>query len=250
MEPVTLHFNVFQVGANSEGRRTVSIEDPSAVTVRSLKLQFFADSLKEQKTVRFITGGRMLDDKATVAQCKLGLEAHIHVSISDAALGGAATPAQPEGNKHNSEAIESRKNNEENRVGFGFMLGFAFFAGSGALLRIGWQKRLQLSMQTNQFVFILGAVWAFLLLFHGIPALFQVFMQNFNGLSRSADVIQVTEGGASTIIGSGASPSVGSGSAALAGAATAGLGGAVAAALTETHGAARARSIPSTSLEI
>lgn len=212
MEPITLHFNVFQAGANSEGRKSLQVDDPRGTTVGALKRQLFSEALEARKSVRFITSGRILDDGARLEQCKLGQEAFIHVSISEIASSRAGLPelsgsgtaagsggqdmANPEPRKNKlAETKEKMKQllQDSDGLNFFFFLGVLFFVGTGALLRYAWRKRWHLSMHMSQLLCILAAVWVYLVLCHGLPALLRALSRGVRALGRD-DVVRTTRG--------------------------------------------------------
>jgi len=173
MEPVTLHFNIFQAG--SPLRKTLQVEDPKGTTIFGLKQQLFSDELKECKSVRFIAGGKILEDKEKLHSFKLGNEAHIHVSVSD----GSGVRSRAQSDASNTTAAEAKSYDacseepSESAVSWAFILGAVIFIGTGAMLFAALRKRYQFSMNTSQLLFICAAIWVYLLLFHGLPAAFQ-----------------------------------------------------------------------------
>jgi len=180
MDPITLHFNVFQAGANSEVPKRLELDNPGATTIGALKKQLFPEAVKERKSIRFIAGGRILDDATAVGGCGLGKEAHVHVSIND--VSRAAVPSAADGPSSSESAVGAAADFPAagalgsagpSAIGVGFMLGVLFFIGTGVGLWAMWQRRWRFSMQTSQLIFILAAIWAYLLLCHGIPALLQ-----------------------------------------------------------------------------
>ncbi|CAL1161403.1 unnamed protein product [Cladocopium goreaui] len=76
---------------NSSSSQSFQVDDPQSKTVGALKQQLFADALKAQRFVRFIAGGRILEDTSSLDKCNLGPESHIHVSISGKSQNGAQT---------------------------------------------------------------------------------------------------------------------------------------------------------------
>eukprot|EP00929_Paragymnodinium_shiwhaense_P087751 TRINITY_DN47893_c0_g2_i1.p1 TRINITY_DN47893_c0_g2~~TRINITY_DN47893_c0_g2_i1.p1 ORF type:complete len:331 (+),score=81.14 TRINITY_DN47893_c0_g2_i1:62-1054(+) len=180
-EPLTLHFNVFQAGSPPEPKRSVTVDDPGSLTVLSLKEEYFGQALEEQKGVRFITGGKILDDKAMLSSYNLGKEASIMVSISSGTVGKTASTGSSGGvtvsasrSHSGSDAFAGSKSSEDPAITVWFVVGSVLFAGTAAGLHWAYTKRLQFSMQTNQFVFISVAVWAYAMLFHGLPGLWRV----------------------------------------------------------------------------
>jgi len=190
---VTLHFNVFQAGVTNEGRRSLRIENPQQTTVVNLKRELFNEALQEQKSVRFIASGRILDDSMSVEKCGLGTEAFIHVSISNSSSSNLQPAQKTNSTTENGPArndMAPATNNEGSAaIGTKLLLGSAFFAGTGILLQMGWKKRWQLSMHGSQFLFILGAVWIYLLVCDFLPIAWQAFSQ----------ALQRTASGASTV---------------------------------------------------
>lgn len=190
MDPVTLHFNVFQAGA--EGRQSLQVEDPRGTTILALKKQLFPDAVKASKSVRFIALGRILDDSAPLERCGLGNEAHIHVSISDGASSPKRAPAaSPDDSsataaEAKSPSLPESANCEESAVSWIFLAGVAMFVGTGAALYAAFRKRRQFTLHTSQLLFICAAVWVYLLLCHGLPALFQALCNFGRSMSTSS----------------------------------------------------------------
>lgn len=190
MSALLLHFNVFESG-KSPDRRSVQVEDPDVITVAALR-QYFPDALQEQRTIRFISSGRMLSDDVAVAKCALGQEAHIHVSIGAAGSAApppddAAAPAAADAPRSPSASAAAAGQRDADGDATSPMLtamatllgGVLFFLTTFALLFHRWQKRRQLSMQSSQLTCILGAVWFYALLCHGAPAFFQALRSAF-----------------------------------------------------------------------
>uniref|UniRef100_A0A7S2HGV2 Ubiquitin-like domain-containing protein n=1 Tax=Alexandrium andersonii TaxID=327968 RepID=A0A7S2HGV2_9DINO len=215
MDPITLHLNIFQAGASAEGRQSFRVSDPRGTTIGSLKRQLFAEALKEQRSVRFINGGHILEDAAVLEQYNLGSEAFIHVSIgnivSSAPRHTESAPAvlcgATNANTCGSSAARTsdRQGREDYYVDPYLILGAIFFAGTGVLLQMAWRKRWYLPMHVSQLLCILAAVWVYLLLCHGLPALFQLLMSGFRALNRGSG--NDTPGVAGSNICSTAAPS-------------------------------------------
>mmetsp|Transcript_112930 Transcript_112930/g.350586 ORF Transcript_112930/g.350586 Transcript_112930/m.350586 type:complete len:242 (-) Transcript_112930:212-937(-) len=172
MDPITLNFDIFQAGVPAQSRRSLEVVDPQGTTVGSLKRQLFSAELEAQQSVRFITAGRVLEDAALLGQCGLGSKAFVQVSIS------AATPSQPPATGSGvmssgllNKGCASRGSCEDTGIGARLICGALFFAGTGVLLQLAWQKRRQMPIHTSQLLCVLAAVWAHLLLCHGLPAL-------------------------------------------------------------------------------
>mmetsp|Transcript_74063 Transcript_74063/g.228918 ORF Transcript_74063/g.228918 Transcript_74063/m.228918 type:complete len:245 (-) Transcript_74063:86-820(-) len=205
MDPITLHFNIFQAGANAEGKQSLHVGDPSATTIGSLKRQLFAEALEERRTVRFIKGGHVLEDAAVLEQCGLGNGAFIHVSIGNSSpsrMGPSSPPrssaAGADTSSSSTKGSSSNQGHQDSSIGPGFLLGAIFFAGTAVLLQNAWHKRWYLSMHASQLLCILAAVWVYLLLCHGLPALFQLLALGlFRALGRT------TSGGDAPEVGSG-----------------------------------------------
>jgi len=183
MDPITLHFNIFQAGSgDGEGRQSLQVDDPRSTTVLALKHHLFPDAMEARRSVRFIASGRILQDAALLEKCGLGRESHIHVSISDQtrATGSQQTPPMsPEFRATTSPAgacdtQASDSASEELWPYVGRFLGLALLAIGGLLFHVAWQKRRQLSMHTSQMACIAAAVWVYALLCHGLPAFIQV----------------------------------------------------------------------------
>lgn len=182
MDPVTLHFNVFQAGAPV--RHSLQVDDQRSTTILALKQQMFSDELKASKSIRFIAGGKIMADSTALDSYKLGKEAHIHVAITEATPTSSPVraPAPAPGTENTSatvteEAKTSSTAQEDggsgSMAGWGILLGVMLFAGTGAALYLALRKRYQYTMHTSQLLFICAAVWVYLLFFHGLPSLFQ-----------------------------------------------------------------------------
>lgn len=192
MDPVTLHFNIFQAGAPV--RTSLQVEDPRGTTISALKHQMFSDEIKASKSVRFIAAGKILDDSNALEHYKLGKEAHIHVSISEVSRtppsspekGDSMTKAGSEEVKTGSEATSPNEAGAS-MVGWAILAGVAVFVGTGLLLYVAFQKRRQYTMHTSQLLFICMAVWVYVLFFHGFPALFQA-LNKLGNASAPKDV--------------------------------------------------------------
>jgi hypothetical protein len=175
MDPITLHFNVFQAG--TPVRKSHQVEDPRGTTISALKQELFSDEIKASKSVRFIAAGKILNDATALEHYKLGKEAHIHVSISEGAQTalasqGASTTTATEEVKTSGESTSPNEAGVS-MVGWAILAGVAVFAGTGAMLYLAFQKRRQYTMHTSQLLFICMAIWVYLIFFHGLPALFQ-----------------------------------------------------------------------------
>jgi hypothetical protein len=202
MDPITLHFNIFQAGAPV--RTSLQVEDPRATTILALKQQMFSDEIKASKSVRFIAAGKILEDTAALERYKLGKEAHIHVSISDGAR--PQPTSAPEGNASTTTAEEAKPSSgtsspNESRssmLGWAILAGVIIFAGTGIALWIAFQKRRQYTMHTSQLLFICAAIWVYLLFFHALPSLFQALNKRNSSVqdtpTRSVTTSSVTAG--------------------------------------------------------
>lgn len=203
MDPITLHFNVFgqaSAGPGLEGRTTMRVEDPRGMTVGALKKQLFPEAFEEQKSIRFIARGHILDDRTLVGHCGLGCEAHIHVSIGERSekSPGGPSPGGSSTARHGSGAMGAsaaggggasrpaaaaagvpaaqRAEEEQDVCGLSIVhvLGAVVFAGAGLLLRAAWRKRWYLSMHVSQLCCISAACWVYLLAFHVLPTAFRL----------------------------------------------------------------------------
>jgi len=176
MDPITLHFSVFQASSSSQGRQSVQVDDPKSKTIGSLKRELFSDALEAQRSVRFIAGGKILEDSSLLASCNLGRESHICVSISDQTprssptLAPAAEPA---------EVAPEELNVQDWWPSIHRLAGFAALISSAVFFYFAWHKRRQLPMQLTQALCIGAAVWVYLLLFHAVPCACQVLAGGF-----------------------------------------------------------------------
>eukprot|EP00931_Biecheleriopsis_adriatica_P087344 TRINITY_DN61831_c0_g1_i1.p1 TRINITY_DN61831_c0_g1~~TRINITY_DN61831_c0_g1_i1.p1 ORF type:complete len:243 (+),score=51.24 TRINITY_DN61831_c0_g1_i1:170-898(+) len=179
MDPITLHFNIFQAGSSDQGRRSLQVDDPRGKTVGSLKRQLFSDALEAQRSVRFIASGRVLEDTSLLENCNLGRESHICVSINERSsqslpsspqLAPKTEPVARELSGRLPEACEQ----QDWSLLFSRLAGFAAMVGSGVLFFCAWKRRRQMPMNMTQLICIAAAVWVYLLLFHATPIAFQV----------------------------------------------------------------------------
>lgn len=176
MDPITLHFSVFQASSSSQGRQSVQVDDPKSKTIGALKKELFSDALEAQRSVRFIAGGKILQDSSLLASCNLGRESHICVSISDQTprssptLAPAAEPA---------EVAPEELKVEDWWPSIQRLAGFAALISSAVFFYFAWHKRRQLPMQLTQALCIGAAVWVYLLLFHAAPCACEVLAGGF-----------------------------------------------------------------------
>lgn len=201
MDPLMLHFNIFgQAGPDGpHGRRSFCVDDPRGTTIGAVKQQLFPDACQEQMSVRFISRGRILDDAQCFGQCGFDREAHIHVSISqrpqDRGQCSADDEATAPGAQRSpvSSGVEAQRDPSSQDAVRALVLHIFFvilFAGVGIALRVAWQKRRSLSLQTSQLMCIVAACWLFVLLFHGLPML-------LNGVVCAAGRLRCVYGGLS-----------------------------------------------------
>lgn len=198
MASMKLHFNVFGQGCScccegsgTEGRRSIHIEDP-LITVGALKNQLFREACEEQKVIRFIASGRVLEDKLAIGQCGLGEEAHIHVAISGQPSTTAVAASAGDGGSHSTAAktdgggtaCESKGGSAS--LDLGRMLVAVLLLGGGLLLCLAWQRRRRLSMCASQLLCILAACWVYLAIFHALPALLGLLGSHLHAALRSS----------------------------------------------------------------
>jgi len=180
-DALALHFKVFQAGEGcTEGRKDLEVERPGETTIGVVKRRLFPEHYcghEQQKSIRFIANGKMLCDEQTLEQCRLAQDAFIHVSISEPSVRSLTEDKTGSGG-----TSSARFGSATDAVGGKGVLvsGSAFFAGSGALLQLGWQRRTLISPGASQLLFILAAVWIYLVLCHGLP----VFLQLLNACMR------------------------------------------------------------------
>jgi len=208
MVSITLHFNVFgQVSpGDPEGKTSLRVDDLGC-TIGALKARLFPVSSEDQKTIRFISRGKIMKDTDVVGQCGLGSEAHIHVSVSErsdkssparkpssvsevsddgsgagASTGATAASGEPKQASNSSDA--PREDEEGSGLSSFQLLAAVAIAGAGVLLRLAWQKRWHLSMHASQMVFICGACWVYVVLFHGLPTFLQLARHGARSMGR------------------------------------------------------------------
>jgi len=188
MDPITLHFKVFQVGGAADTREDLKVDNPGGTTVASVKQKVFADALEEQKTVRFISSGKLLNDLQMLDQCGLGKEAFIHVMISEP----SARMITPDTASGSATGVGSTLGAQcaaatDAAGGKGVLLsGISFFVVTAAMLQLGWQRRALISASTSQLLFIGAAVWAYCALCHGLPVVVQMLSVFLAGENLSA----------------------------------------------------------------
>merc|ERR1719506_2251823 len=78
------------------------------------------------------------------------------------------------------------------------LIGAVFFIGTGGLLYAALRRRYLYTMHTSQLLFICAAVWAYLLLCHAIPSLFQALSST--GSSSTKDVSRVAPPSVATTV--------------------------------------------------
>merc|ERR1712043_116423 len=155
----------------------------------SLKEEFFQSACEEQKSIRFISRGRVLKDSELIDQCGLGDEAHIHASINERSnkTTGVHEPRTPVANLPDARDRSSAPCEVQDGSGLGMvqLLCAVTIAGAGIILRVAWQKRWHLSMHASQMICIFASCWAYVVLFHGLPALLQLIRFGFRTASRT-----------------------------------------------------------------
>lgn len=164
-----LHFNVFQAGSTSDATKTFEVNDPRATTVGALKQQLFPDAVSERKSVRFISRGRVLDDAAALSGCGLGRDAHIHVMVSERQP--VATTASSEKRAETAPSDREEPNGGRQRAALTLLAVMLLIAGGLAGFSNAYHRRFQLSMQASQTLCIGAAIWAYVVLCHGLPSL-------------------------------------------------------------------------------
>lgn len=191
------------------------------MTVGALKAKLLPDAIASHRSVRFIASGKILNDAATLEKCAMGREAHIHVSVGTAGATTAGTPpasppqspacspnssiasvASNTGNPQipapTSTEAGHKATSGESGIFLPGGLGAAFavlaLAGAGAMLYEAYRRRRQLSMGTSQAVFMLAAVWVYVLLFHGLPLLAQFTGQALRGLLDTGNAERADSG--------------------------------------------------------
>jgi len=184
MDPITLHFKVFQAGGAADTSEDLKVDNPGETTIASVKQRVFADALQEQKTVRFIASGKLLNDVQMLDQCGLGKEAFIHVMISEPST-RMITPDTEKGFGSTLRAKCAAATDVAGGVGF-LLSAILFFLATAAMLQLGWQRRALISASTSQLLFIGAAVWVYCALCHGLPAVFQMLSVLLAGESLGA----------------------------------------------------------------
>lgn len=198
MDSVTLHFNVWQAGAHN--RTTSTVEDPKGTTILALKKQLFPEAFEAGKTVRFIACGKVLTDSSSLDTCGLGNEAHIHVSVSEQSRSSITSTDSTDSVKSEAPPSPVSSTNEEgcaSPISWAFIASTVLFIGTGIGLFVALKKRWQFTMHTSQLVFICAAVWVYLLVFHGLPSLFEVLSKLGSSSSSKDKSSRGTMGGAS-----------------------------------------------------
>jgi len=188
MDPIKLHFNIFQAGSSSQGSQSLQVDNPQSETVGTLKRKLFADALESQRSVRFIAGGKILQDASLLADCKLGRESHICVSISDQASSPPSSPALPPAAEPVEVAMGEVKPQDRWLVLYRVSCLLAL-ACSALFFYFAWQKRRQLRVHVTQFLCIAMAVWVYLVLFYALPCACQVLAGSFGSKISSVSLV-------------------------------------------------------------
>lgn len=185
MAPLILKLKVIQSGDQWDGSGETQVDDPSAMTVGMLKQKVFSASLADGRPVRFIASGRLLRDSELLADSGLTTGAFLHVSIGERCIPSPESPASGDA----VTEVRVAKSSEPWLLEIDPVLlcGAGFFAVTGAMLQVGWQRRGAMSPGSSQPLFIAIAVWVYLVLCHGIPALIQALR---GGRSRSSAAME------------------------------------------------------------
>lgn len=168
MDPITLHFNVFQAGASQQGRHSLQVEDPRRQTVGALKNQLFGEALEARRSVRFIASGKVLEDSVSLDTYNLGPETHICVSISDRSLANDASSSTRRSAQVPDRQAEEPASSQLPDVGMWSMLA-GLLTVAGAALPYVVQRHRQLSNNMHLMLFVGLAVWLYVALFHVLP---------------------------------------------------------------------------------
>jgi hypothetical protein len=166
MPPIVLHFHVFQA-TGVKGDVPETLEVTSSMTVGAVKAQVFSDAFAQSRSVRFIASGRVLHDSASLGSCGIGQEAYIHVMVGEPQISqelGASTAQGP------SAVLTPTKRLSLDAAALLKLVALLALIAAGAGFYVAWQRRKSYTMQTSQMLCILAAVWAYALLFHGLPA--------------------------------------------------------------------------------
>eukprot|EP00929_Paragymnodinium_shiwhaense_P110822 TRINITY_DN7809_c0_g1_i1.p1 TRINITY_DN7809_c0_g1~~TRINITY_DN7809_c0_g1_i1.p1 ORF type:complete len:213 (+),score=55.41 TRINITY_DN7809_c0_g1_i1:77-715(+) len=187
MAPLKLHFKVFRAGVQDDNARSEDFD--SATKVAEVKRRMFPEAASDPtSTVRFIAGGRMLEDASSLEKYSLGEEAHIHVMISQrvaqAAEQAAGAPGQPAVSMTTVTESPASSTLGKGPLSSNLLLG-AILAIVGAVLCNTWQRRHRFSIQESQFFFIFTAVWAYFVLWHALPAFAAWSAQALSGSAAS-----------------------------------------------------------------
>lgn len=176
MNSVTLHFNVWQAGAHQSW--TIVVDDTRGTKTLDLKRQLFADALKASKKVHFIASGKRLQDTSALVACGLGREAHVHVSISEPSVALLPSGASIHGNTSigGAPAIVASSGEDCASLVSWVFTGYAVLLVSIGVPLVALWKQWQLKMLMSQLLCICAGVLTSVLLFHGLPPLWQVLM--------------------------------------------------------------------------
>lgn len=192
MDPIKLHFNIFQAGSSSHGSQSLQVDNPQSETVGMLKRKLFADALESQRSVRFIAGGKILQDASLLADCNLGKESHICVSISDQILSTPSSPAGSPALPPAAEPMEVAAEEVKPQIRWLVLYRVACLlalACSAVFFYFAWQRRRQLRVHVTQFLCIAMAVWVYVFLFHALPFACQVLAGSLGSKDSSVPLV-------------------------------------------------------------
>eukprot|EP00746_Dinoflagellata_sp_MGD_P118250 gnl/MRDRNA2_/MRDRNA2_54366_c1_seq1.p1 gnl/MRDRNA2_/MRDRNA2_54366_c1~~gnl/MRDRNA2_/MRDRNA2_54366_c1_seq1.p1 ORF type:complete len:194 (-),score=12.17 gnl/MRDRNA2_/MRDRNA2_54366_c1_seq1:76-606(-) len=152
MDPITIKMRVLGGAKSSEGWTEAFVDDPTE-TVRALKQRLFGSEISEGRSIRWIFSGRTLDDTQQLSQCGLGESPHVHVVIGEKT------------NKRESSTLFDRMADRK------LLCMMALMSLSGIALHFTWKRRSIFSKFGSQVLFIVIAVWTYILLCHFFPLL-------------------------------------------------------------------------------
>merc|ERR1719161_1432542 len=163
---MTLTFRTLQGGAEDQAQRIVEVDDPG-MTISQLKRKCFEKEVVTQnRKVRLIHMGQMLDDMKKVSECGFsGREASLHAVISQAPTGEVSATR---GDTGNSGAGNSPKMDSQVWISLAYLL---FFIVTGMILQMEMRKIYPFGrIMSSQFLFLSCSVWVYILLCHALPA--------------------------------------------------------------------------------
>lgn len=181
---MSLEFRVMQAGVESAEPRKFEVTEPNMTILELKSTCFEKEAVVENRKVRLIYMGRMLDDAQMVSECRfVEGQAIVHAVVSalPAELPGAVSAGagitteqgDPSSSKsRSSNAADSGKKESQHFIQvvlpvLGYLL---FFVITGVALHLGLRKSPPMhGLMGTQSLFIGCSIWVYLFLCHGLP---------------------------------------------------------------------------------